>query len=72
MEILVARFARWVVGAYRGSNTLKLLDIGGLDKLAVAMERRRIRWAAGMYGSLEEGLAEPILRKNMEQHTILQ
>ena len=66
---LATECQRWVVGAYRGSDTEKveaLTGISGLDRLMMC---KRIRWAASIYGrhlpELRE-VAEPILREWIE------
>jgi len=67
---LATECQRWVVGAYRGSDTEKveaLIGISGLDRMMMC---KRIRWAASVYGrhlpELRE-VAEPILREWMEE-----
>jgi len=57
---------RWVVGAYPGSRADKVQVLVGLSDVGSIMLRKRIRWAASVYGrhmpELRE-IAEPILRK---------
>ena len=66
---LAAEIYRWVVGAYRGSNRMTVEELTGITEIERLMLRKRIRWAASVYGrhmpELRE-IAEPILREWVE------
>jgi len=67
---LAAECQQWVVGAYPGSNGVKVEELTGISDLARMMMCKRIRWAASVYGrhipELRE-IAEPILREWVEE-----
>jgi len=67
---LAAECQRWVVGAYAGSNGRKVAELTGIGELGQVMIRKRIRWAASVYGrnipALRE-IAEPIIRDYTEE-----
>ena len=71
---LAAECQRWVVGAYAGSNGVKVEELTGISGLARMMMCKRIRWAASVYArhmpELRE-IAEPILREWIEEDTVL-
>jgi len=71
---LAAECQRWVVGAYQGSNRLKVEELTGISELGRMMTCKRIRWAASVYGrhipELRE-IAEPILRDWIEEDAVL-
>jgi len=61
---------RWVVGAYRGSDSEKVESLTGIGELGRMMMCKRIRWAASVYGRHMPELrrvAEPILREWIEE-----
>ena len=62
MVRLSREWSRWVVGAWRGSNAGKVEDLSGIDKLEGAMRRKKIRWAASVYGRALSAL-RPIAEK---------
>ena len=47
---LAAELQRWVVGAYRGSNAMKVEELTGIADLRRLMQNKRIPWAATIYG----------------------
>ena len=47
---LAAELQTWVVGAYRGSNAMKVKELTGIADLPRLMQNKRIRWAATIYG----------------------
>jgi len=62
---LLAEIARWVAMVYRGSSREKFSQLTGIEALEVLTRRKRLRWAAGVYGGYEPELrprAERILR----------
>ena len=71
---LAAELQRWVVGAYRGINAMKVEELTGIADLQRLMQNKRIRWAATIYGRhmLElRGKAEQILREFLEEDMVL-
>ena len=50
MRRLVRTWSRWVIGAWAGSNALKVESISGIDDLDEWFRKRKIRWAASVYG----------------------
>ena len=46
-SIFAAECQRWIAGAWRGSSKERIQDI---PERAQAMEGKRIRWAASVYG----------------------
>ena len=73
MRRLVRMWSRWVVGAWRGSNAQKIESLSGIDDLDEWFGKRRIRWAASVYGRhLPElrPIAEKILQQRYEGHNV--
>ena len=67
---LASECQRWVVGAYHGSDIEKVESLTGISELGRLMMRKRIRWAASVYGRHIPELrkvAEPILREWIEE-----
>ena len=63
---LAANIQRWIIGAYRGSNRETVEELTRISEIGRLMMRKRIRWAASVYGrhlpELRE-VAEPIVRE---------
>lgn len=60
--------------AYRGSNREKVSQITGIGELEALTRRKRLRWAARIYGKHEPELrprAERILREELGDEVIL-
>ena len=50
MMRLARTWSRWVVGAWSGSNADKVAALSGIDNLCEIFRKRKIRWAASVYG----------------------
>ena len=62
-----------MIGAWQGSNTRKVEALSGIDNLNEWFRKRKIRWAASMYGRhLPElrQVAERILQQRYEGHNV--
>ena len=73
MRRLVRAWSRWVIGAWQGSNAQKVQALSGIDNLDEWFRKRKIRWAASMYGRhLPEMrlVAEKILQQRYEEHNV--
>ena len=73
MRRLARACSRWVVGAWRGSNAGKIESLSGIDSLDEWFRKRRIRWAASVYGRhLTElrPIAEKILQQRYEGYKV--
>ena len=69
MRRLVRTWRRWVIGAWRGSSDLKVEALSGIDNPDKWFRKRKIRWAALVYGRHLPALryiAEKILRQRYE------
>ena len=73
MRSLARAWSRWVVVAWRGSNAGKIESLSGIDSLDEWFRKRRVRWAASVYGRhLPElrPIAEKILQQRYEVHNV--
>jgi len=71
---LAGRMARWVCMGYQGSNRQKVEEITGISQLEVMTHRKRVRWAASVYGRHEPELrpiAERILREELGDEAVM-
>ena len=62
-----------MVGAWAGSNALKVETLSGIDDLDEWFRKRKIRWAASVYGRYLPALrhiAEKILRQRYEGYNV--
>lgn len=68
-------WARWVIGAWSGSNAEKVAHLSGCEQIQVIFERKNIQWAGSVYGRHLPTLrntAEKILRTVYEGHGNIQ
>ena len=73
MRTLVRAWSRWVVGAWQGSNAQKIEALSGIDNLDEWFRKRKVRWAASVYGrhlSELQPIAEKILQQRYEGHNV--
>ena len=73
MRRLARTWCRWVVGAWQGSSTSKVEALCGIDSLDEWFRKKRIRWAASVYGRHLPALrpiAEKILQKRYEGYNV--
>jgi len=71
---LAGRMARWICMGYKGSSRQKVEEITGIAQLEVMTHRKRVRWAASVYGRHEPELrpiAERILREELGDEVAL-
>lgn len=47
---LVRQWSRWVIGAWVGSSVLKVEAQSGIEDLTEFFKKKKIRWAASVYG----------------------
>ena len=66
MRRLVRAWSRWVVGAWQGSNAQKIEALSGIDNLDEWFRKRKVRWAASVYGRHLSEL-RPIAKKIVQQ-----
>lgn len=62
MTRLEREWARWVIGAWRGSSARKVSELSGVDEVADIFWKKRIRWAASVYGR-----RLPVLRERAQE-----
>ena len=70
---LSREWARWVVGAWRGSSARKVEELSGVEDLQRVMTKKRIRWAASVYGRYIPALrpvAEQILDELLQSQNV--
>ena len=63
---LAACMARWVVMEYKESSGRKIGELSGIGQLEELLHRKRVRWAASVYGRGEPELC-PRARRTLEE-----
>ena len=73
MRRLSRTWSRWIVGAWAGSNSGRVETLSGVDDLDEIFRKRKIRWAASVYGRYLPALrhiADEILQHRYEGYNV--
>ena len=73
MTRLARTWSRWVVGAWQGSSAERVSELSGIDEVAQIFQKRRIRWAASVYGRhlpALRGIAKAILDERYDGYGV--
>ena len=73
MRRLTRAWSRWIIGAWSGSNAARVEALSGVDDLDEIFRKRKIRWAASVYGRYLPALrdiADRILSHRYEGYNV--
>ena len=70
---LVRQWARWVIGTWAGSSVEKVEALSGIEDLGEFFRKKKIRWAASVYGRhlpILKDVAQRILSQTYETRDV--